>query len=285
MKKVLVTGSTGFIGNLVIKELLNKGYCVIATSSSVETAKRFDWFQDVVYKELNFTSLDANINYFTFFEQPDCLIHLAWEGLPNYKSSFHVVDNLPRHLLFLNNMLQNGLKDLTVAGTCLEYGMLEGCLSEEMDVCPIVSYAIAKNMLRNELEKVCEHQSACFKWLRLFYMYGRGQNSNSLFAQLEKALENHESVFNMSGGEQERDFLPIDKMVNSIVTIALQKEVVGVINCCSGQPIKVKRLVKNILSEKGATLKLNLGFYPYTDYEPMSFWGDNTKLKKITQHE
>ena len=281
MKKVLVTGSTGFIGNLVIKELLKKGYVVIATSSSVETAKQFDWFEEVVYRELNFSTLITNINYFTFFEQPDCLIHLAWEGLPNYKSSFHVDDNLPRHVLFLDNLLRNGLKDLTVTGTCLEYGMLQGCLSEEMDVHPIVPYAIAKNMLRNELEEICKYQNVCFKWLRLFYMYGRGQNANSLFAQLEKAIENHEAVFNMSGGEQERDFLPIDKMVSLIVTIALQKEVVGVINCCSGQPIKVKRLVENILSEKGASLKLNLGFYPYTDYEPMSFWGDNSKLKKI----
>jgi nucleoside-diphosphate-sugar epimerase len=285
MKKVLVTGSTGFIGNLLIKELLKRGYQVIATSSSIETAKRFDWFKDVVYKELNFIELNSSTNYYTFFERPESLIHLAWEGLPNYKSSFHVIDNLPRHLRFLNNMLQNGLKDLTVAGTCLEYGMLEGCLYENMDVDPIVPYAIAKNELRIELEKLCKQYQVNFKWVRLFYMYGRGQNSSSLFAQLDKAIQNKEFVFNMSGGEQERDFLPIDKMVDLFLAIAMQNEVEGVINCCSGKPIKVKRFVENILLERFSTLRLNLGFYPYADYEPMSFWGDNNKLKKITQYD
>jgi len=285
MKKVLVTGATGFIGNLVIKELLMKGYLVIATSSNEEKAKQFCWYNAVTYKELNLQSLDATFNYFEFFGQPNLLIHLAWEGLPNYKALFHSEVNLPRHLLLLNNLIEHGLTDVAVAGTCLEYGMREGCLSEEMEAAPTVPYAIAKNNFRIELEKLCNKKQVHFKWIRLFYMYGKGQNPNSLFAQLEKAIENKELAFNMSGGEQERDFLPVEKMVKIFVEIATQLTVEGIINCCSGQPVKVKKLVENILLEKCSTLQLNLGFYPYTDYEPMQFWGNTTKLKKITHHE
>jgi hypothetical protein len=31
---------------------------------------------------------------------------------------------------------------------------------------------------------------------------------------------------------------------------------------------------------RGADLRLNLGVHPYPDWEPMHFWGDDTKLKK-----
>jgi dTDP-6-deoxy-L-talose 4-dehydrogenase (NAD+) len=55
----------------------------------------------------------------------------------------------------------------------------------------------------------------------------------------------------------------------------------GIINCCSGEPISVKDFVVNYLLLKNKHIDLNLGFYPYADYEPMEFWGDNTKLKKI----
>jgi len=285
MKKILVTGATGFIGNFVIKALLEWEFDVIATSSDAEKAKTYDWYRKVSYKELNFTALNQSLNYFTFFGEPDSLIHLAWEGLPNYKSSFHIDENLPRHRYFLENLIQNGLRDMTVAGTCLEYGMLEGCLSEEMDVNPSVPYAISKNILRKELEPICKDHQVHFKWVRFFYMFGRGQNPNSLFAQLDKAIDNHESVFNMSGGEQERDFLPVEKMVRFFISIALQQKIEGVINCCSGVPIKVINLVKEILKERSSSLNLNLGYYPYTDYEPMSFWGDNFKLKKIINHD
>ena len=62
------------------------------------------------------------------------------------------------------------------------------------------------------------------KWIRLFYMYGEGQNPNSLLSQLQTALQNGDQEFNMSGGEQERDYLPIEKVAEYIVTIALQNK-------------------------------------------------------------
>jgi nucleoside-diphosphate-sugar epimerase len=116
-------------------------------------------------------------------------------------------------------------------------------------------------------------------------MYGRGQSENSLFSQLEKALEAGDEVFNMSGGEQERDFLPVEKVAANIVEIALQNKVEGIINCCSGVPVKIKDLVQQYLDERQRSIKLNLGYYPYTDYEPMRFWGDNSKLKSIINNE
>jgi dTDP-6-deoxy-L-talose 4-dehydrogenase (NAD+) len=59
----------------------------------------------------------------------------------------------------------------------------------------------------------------------------------------------------------------------------------GIINCCSGTPVSVKTFVENYLKEKNRSIKLNLGYYPYTDYEPMYFWGDNSKLKLIQAND
>ncbi len=283
MKKILVTGATGFIGNYVIKELMENNCKVIATSSNDQRASEFSWFSQVIYIPFDLRDLDDRVNYFAFFHEPDAVIHLAWEGLPNYKASFHVEENLPRHRAFLTNLIHHGLNDLVVTGTCFEYGLLEGCLSEYMECHPANAYAIAKDTLRKELTVLSNEYAVALKWVRLFYMYGSGQAPNALFSQLDKALENNDSVFNMSGGEQERDYLPVEKVAMYIVKITLQDRIRGIINCCSGQPVKLKDLIAQYLKRRNRQITLNLGYYPYSDIEPMCFWGDDTRLRSVLE--
>ena len=281
MKKVLVTGATGFIGNYVITQLLQNNCQVIASSSSIENARKASWFDKVTYIPFNLNDFDSSTNYYNYFDQPDAIIHLAWQGLPNYKADFHTTINLPLQYNFLQNIIVNGCADITVTGTCFEYGMQEGNLSEEMETKPANAYAIAKDNLRKQLQQLQLKTTFQLKWVRLFYMYGSGQSANSLLSQLDKALANGDTVFNMSGGEQQRDYLPVERVAENIVTIALQNQVDGIINCCSGEPVRVKTFVQNYLAQHNKHIQLNLGYYPYADFEPMHFWGDNKKLKKI----
>jgi nucleoside-diphosphate-sugar epimerase len=232
-----------------------------------------------------FTTLADERNLFDYFEKPDALMHLAWQGLPNYKASFHIDQNLFPHYHFLKNLITNGLKNVTVTGTCFEYGMQSGCLSEEVPTKPANAYALAKDSLRRFLETLQTEQPFSLKWARLFYMYGPGQSPNSLLRLLERAIVAGEPVFNMSGGEQLRDYLPVETVATYLCQIAEQTQITGAINCCSGQPISVRRLVEEHIKTLNAQISLNLGHYPYPDYEPMAFWGDNTKLKKITGKE
>lgn len=276
--RVLVTGATGFIGNYVIQELIKRNVTVIATSRSEEKAKQFEWFDKVIYQS---SDLSSNINFYEKFQEPTHLIHLAWEGLPNYKDLFHIERNLPHSYFFLKNILQQGLQNLTVIGTCFEYGMQSGCLAEDLVTNPQNPYGIAKDTLRKYLELLKEKQLFQLKWVRLFYMYGKGQSEKSLLSQLDRALERGDTDFNMSGGEQLRDYLPIEKVAEYIVTIALQDKIQGIINCCSGEPISVRKLVENHLQTKNQSIKLNLGYYPYPDFEPLAFWGNNTKINEI----
>jgi dTDP-6-deoxy-L-talose 4-dehydrogenase (NAD+) len=280
-QSVLVTGATGFIGSYVIAELLKSGCEIIATSSNEATAKEKSWFSKVKYIVFDLKEFDNTVNYQNYFNNPTAVIHLAWEGLPNYKAAFHTEENLPRHFAFIKNLITQGQKNITITGTCFEYGMQQGCLTETMETKPENAYAIAKDSLRRQLQQLEQQNNFLLKWARLFYMYGTGQNPNSLLSQLDRALENGDAVFNMSGGEQVRDYLPVEKVAEYIVKIALQQNVTGIINCCSGAGITVKDFVRNYLKEKNKTINLNLGHYPYADYEPMSFWGDDSKLKSI----
>jgi len=85
----------------------------------------------------------------------------------------------------------------------------------------------------------------------------------------------------MSCGEQIRDYLPVQKVAENIVNISLQNKIKGVINCCSNRSISVRKIVENRIKEKKSKIKLNLGFYSYSKFEPFAFWGDDTKLNKI----
>lgn len=280
--KILVTGATGFIGNYVIEELLKNNIEVIATSANKQRAKTLDWYQktDFIEYDIN-NSVNDNENLYQYFNSPDKVIHLAWENLPNYNELFHIEKNLFSNYYFLKKLIISGLKDLNVIGTCFEYGMMNGHLNESIITDPKNSYAIAKDSLRKFLELLNVNYKFSLKWIRLFYIYGKGQSEKSLYSQMEKALENNNTEFKMSAGEQVRDFLSVENVANHIAKISLQNNVTGIINCCSGEPQSVRKFVENYFSSKGKDIKLILGYYPYPDYEPLAFWGDDTKLKKI----
>ncbi|WEK34140.1 MAG: NAD(P)-dependent oxidoreductase [Candidatus Pseudobacter hemicellulosilyticus] len=282
---ILVTGATGFIGQYVVEALLQRNLPVIASSVHAEKARTMPWFERVRYIPFNLGHADPAADLYQLLGSPARMIHLSWEGLPNYKAAFHLDTNLPRQQLLLENLVRHGLRELTVTGTCFEYGMQEGALREDMETLPANPYALAKDQLRRYLESLTTQWPLSLKWVRLFYMYGQGQNPNSLLSQLDRALANGETVFNMSGGEQVRDFLPVEKVAEYLVRITLQERVTGIINCCSGAPVTVNQLVADHLRQKNKTILLNRGYYPYPDYEPMRFWGDNTKLKTILNNE
>lgn len=276
--KILVTGASGFIGQYVIRNLLQRsGITIVATTRDLKKVSHLGYFNKVQFIEADLSIPDEKI--FHKLTEPDLMIHLAWNGLPNYNGLFHIEKNLIEDMRFIKTMISSGLKDLSVSGTCFEYGMVEGCLREDMVTNPGNPYALAKDTLRKYIEVLKSDIS--FKWFRLFYMYGNGQAPNSLLSQIERAVASGNKEFNMSGGEQIRDYLHVSQVADYIVQCALQNKVEGIINCCSGKPITVKKLVQDYIQEKKYTLHLNLGFYPYPDYEPMAFWGDNTKLNRV----
>ncbi|AFI85190.1 NAD-dependent epimerase/dehydratase family protein [Methylophaga nitratireducenticrescens] len=276
--KLLVTGATGFIGNHFVVQALRQGHQITVITRDKSNVLNTGWGHQV-------DSIEADI------EQPetklpdtiashDALIHLAWSGLPNYQQSFHLDIVLPAHKQFLQTMIEAGTKHILVTGTCLEYGKQEGRLTESMPVFPDVSYAQAKDHLRQWLISMQKQRPFILQWCRLFYTYGSGQHANSLLSQLEQAIENGDPVFNMSGGEQVRDYLAVETVAQYLLKVIERQDCNGILNICSGEPITILELVKNFIAARQSNIELNLGYYPYPDYEAMAFWGDAGKLNQ-----
>jgi len=280
--RILITGATGFIGCYVVEYFASHGkheLIATATRSKEEAELLCPALKNATYIQKNLNEREDN--YYAFFEKPDCVIHLSWEGLPNYNELFHVERNLPANFYFIKNMIQNGLSDITIAGTCFEYGLQNGCLSEDMATVPATAYGLAKDTLRKFVELLQNTYKFNMKWVRFFYLYGHGQGKKTLWGQLEDAAKNNQKEFNMSLGEQLRDYVSVGQAAEYVSKIALQNDVVGIINCCSGKPVSVRRFVEKFFEERSVNVKLNCGYYPYSEFEPLAFWGDAGKLDGI----
>ncbi len=270
MVKVAVTGATGFVGRAVVAELLQRS---VSPTLVVRPGTNPPY---------NLRTVEADLlNSEMPVLEADVLVHLAWGGLPNYHSLHHFERELPAHFQFLQRMVRSGVSRILVTGTCFEYGMQSGPLSEDLEVRPDNPYGFAKDCLRKELEFLSREVNFEIVWARLFYLYGTGQGKGSLFSQLKKAAQSGEQVFRMSGGEQLRDFLPVEEAARLLVELALGTGITGIFNVCSGRPISVRSLVEGWLQKNGWNLQLILGYYPYPDYEPMAFWGCRKKLERI----
>ena len=277
MIKVAVTGASGFLGQHVLNYLNNLPVEVVAITRSKHI--NLPKLVNGLWVELDIQNPPENI--LLFMGNPDILIHLAWQGLPNYKSLHHFEVELPIQYGFLSAIIKEGLRSVVVAGTCFEYGMQSESLSEKLDTNPSNPYGFAKDCLRKNLEFLKMQHNFKLTWARLFYLYGDGQSDTSIYQQLKNSIQNSEPRFNMSKGEQLRDYLPVEKGAQYLVDLGLLQKDIGVINVCSGEPISVKNLVETWLKENNWDIELNLGFYPYSEYEPINFWGDSCYLKSF----
>lgn len=274
--RVMVTGATGFVGRHVVDELLVRGHSVCAIARDSKRASEMAWFDRV-----EFVECDLHKDFSRLLRAgnlPHAIVHLAWPGLPNYRNFFHISENLPADLAFLEAAVKVGVSHLLVAGTCLEYGMQYGPLAEDGETSPTTPYGFAKDVLRKSLQMLQKETPFTLQWMRLFYMYGEGQNSNSLLAQLDRSIDEQQAVFNMSAGDQLRDYLPIQQVAENFVLALENPQAAGVINCCSGRPISILDLVEQRRKARASNIELNRGYYSYPDYEPMAFWGIPSKL-------
>lgn len=151
MKFALVTGATGFIGRHVIAALLREGFRVDAVARDPKKLQEMPW-----HNQVRFTACDIHnpdINPSAFSQVPDVLVHLAWPGLPNYRDISHVEKTLPVDFRFIEKIIRSGVRHVLVTGTCFEYGLQEGILTENTSAVPVTSYGMAKNSLRVQLQK------------------------------------------------------------------------------------------------------------------------------------
>lgn len=268
--RIAVTGARGFVGRHVLGELAQRDVEVIATERPGVVRDR------PAAANVRWIALDTSKppeDCFAALQQPDVLLHLAWDGLPNYRSLHHFETELPRQYRFLGNAIQNGLPALVTVGTCFEYGLQSGPLAASLETRPANPYGFAKDSLRKQLQYLKATRPFRLTWARLFYMYGDGQPATSLLSMLKAAVDAGQKEFPMSGGEQLRDYLPVSEVARRLVDLAVDQGDPGPLNLCSGQPVSVRRLVETWIEQNGWDIAPKYGALPYPDYEPMAFWG------------
>jgi nucleoside-diphosphate-sugar epimerase len=254
-------GHRGFIGQQVVPLILNN--------------------RGIFLSREDFENISTGQKHIDF-SPDDILLNLAWDNLDNFRSPLHLTQTLGEHIRFYNSVLGMGLKNITTIGTCLEYGVVEGELEEELHSNPSLPYSIAKDSLRKYLDYQKNNGDGFnFNWIRLFYVYGEGQSKRTIFGQLVEAVEKKSEVFDMSLGKQKRDYLHVRDVASIIYQIANGHESHGIVNCCSTSPVEMVDFVNQRLKEFGYVMKLNLGKYPYPTYEGMNFWGSVKKLNRI----
>lgn len=267
--KVAVTGASGFIGRHVMAELSRHDVEVVAVAGPRHGESRPSATGRWIPLDISAPPADC----FAALGRPDAVIHLAWAGLPNYRSLHHFETELPIQYNFLGNLVRHGLESLLAVGTCFEYGLQSGPLAASMETRPANPYGFAKDVLRRQLQFLQTQRPFRLTWARLFYLYGDGQSEASLLSQLRQAVAAGLPEFDMSGGEQLRDYLPVTAVAEQLVQLALRPLGAGVVNVCSGEPISVRRLAESWVNDNDWKIKLNFGRRPYPDYEPMAFWG------------
>lgn len=270
--KILVTGANGYLGQGIVKHILDCGHQVVATDFMV------DHVDDRVKKIA--CDLFSVSNPYNFFGQPDVLLHLAWrDGFVHY-SDAHIVD-LPKHYAFIKSIAESEVKMIAVMGSMHEIGFYEGNIKEETPCNPITPYGISKNGLRQLTEILCKQRDKKFQWLRGYYIVGNSQYGSSIFSKITAAEAEGKDEFPFTMGQNQFDFIDYEDFCEQVARAVGQDEVLGVINICSGHPEKLADRVERFIKDNGYKIKLKYGAFPDRPYDSKAVWGDSRKIEEI----
>lgn len=270
--KILVTGANGYLGQGIVRTLLDRGCDVIATDFQ---SQYIDHRATIKIADI-FEIEDA----YEYFERPDIVLHLAWRDGFQHNSHAHIND-LPKHYNFLVKFLKAGIHRICVLGSMHEIGFFEGSIDENTPTNPQSLYGISKNALRQLMIFETSKYGIALQWIRGFYIVGNTEHGCSVFSKLVRAAKEGYKTFPFTMGENQFDFLEYKEFCNQVSSVCLQDEVVGIINCCSGRPMKLGECMERFIQENHLKISLDYGAFPDKPYESKALWGNDTKIRLI----
>lgn len=274
--KILVTGANGYLGQGIVRSILNNGHCVVATDFNTQ-------FVDERAERIVCNLFEVD-NPYSFFGEPDVLLHLAWrDGFVHYSSAH--IDDLPKHYAFIKKMVDGGIQQVAVMGSMHEIGFFEGSINESTPCHPTTPYGIAKNALRDLTQMICKQKNIVFQWLRGYYIVGNSKFGSSIFSKITAAVDEGKTEFPFTLGQNHYDFIDYPDFCAQVAAVVGQKNEQGIINICSGKPEKLADRVERFIKENGYRIKLQYGAFPDRPYDSKAIWGNDTKIRKIMENQ
>ena len=273
MKRVLVTGATGFVGRNALTPLLGRGFEVHATYNRHPLAA-----DDVVWHRCNL--LDASAVQATMDRvRPSHLLHFAWNvEHGKYWSSPLNIDWLVASLRMIVSFHACGGKRFVGAGTCAEYEWgAPLCRETDTLLRPATLYGASKNAFREVAESFAHVHDLDFAWGRIFLTYGPHEHFERLVPSVTRALLNGE-IAKCSAGTFQRDFLHVEDVARAFVALT-DSRVKGSFNIGSGEPTTIKAVAGMLASLTRRQDLLRLGALPERAGDPEILVADTNRLR------
>lgn len=279
MKKVLITGGTGFIGSQVVAELLCKGYEVHSLVYPPFAPEQ----PNLVQHEMNLMD-DKAVDAFLAENSFDTLIHLAWYVGPKCQTSALNIDWLEASLHLIKSFHHFGGTTALVAGSMSEYDFSYGwCREDKTPLNPLSLYGQAKAALYETLKKFCAFTDLKLKWARLFNLYGPNEKPARLMPSVINAMLNGEDV-KVSPCTQTQNYLYVSDAAEAIVDF-LESDVTGAVNIAADTAVRLRDIVEKIKELTGFKGNILYGAIPPA-FNQQFLSGDNTRLtKEIGWHQ
>ncbi len=273
-KTILLTGATGFLGSHLLEALIKDGYKVVILKRSFSNTWRIDQFMDKV-KSYNIDLIPFEK---AFEEQKiDVVIHTATNYGRNNENVSKIVDV---NLMFSLKLLETAtyFNTNTVINTdTLQYKYLS-------------NYTLSKKQFVEWLKAFGEAKKIKVVNLRLEHMYGPGDDAKKFVVWLMGQMLSNTSDINLTKGEQKRDFIFIDDIVNAYMLLLRQTKrlpQVSEFDVGTGKQISIKEFVLKLkdtvesIYNKPISTKLNFGAIPYREGEMMEVVEDVNPLFDI----
>ena len=275
--RVFITGATGFVGRHVMAEIHASGHDILASTLEEDKIENnhsnIHWLNgDLADLEL----LKAGLKSFN----PDVVIHLAWQGIPDYSESISRI-NLINSINLLDFILDNtNCKKILVSGSCWEYGKKQGACKES-DSIDIDSYfSWAKHSLNQYLKLKCEEKDVILNWFRIFFVYGPGQRKGSLIPTLITSFGSKE-IPKLNTPMNKNDFVYVKDVARAFAKAVDIDFSSGVYNLGSGSVLSsydICRIVeKQLLSTETISKEIKT---KGEKTETVNFWANMEKTQQ-----
>lgn len=196
--KILITGSKGFIGTNLKKDLNNKYNLICTTRNELNCSK---------YNEVKKFINDLN---------PDFIIHLASTTNNQMKiTKKNIYDQYQDTYLSSINIaktVDSNCKLVIFFGSIEEYGLNKLPLTERLTPNPITEYGKAKFKAHMEIKKILENKNVNYTWLRPSLMYGPFDYSNRYLNRIIESIKQKKTL-SLRPGNQIRDFLFVKDLI------------------------------------------------------------------------